>query len=184
METSRHWSFLNGELGQIGRQEKKTEMSELPFDGFTEAKRFSVDVKVESWFSPTECFERKKHVVYVCRPRKLAAAYILVQYKNIVIRRGSKAAFGIAKVVRRSVTRLWRGSSFSHARVRADGNAIFFAPSQMLEKNTKNGRRRRWNWYWNMVWRYRYSLVQHEKLAHYASEAYDIEYNFKRWAVI
>jgi glycyl-tRNA synthetase len=166
--------FLNAELDKL-RQEKKLKCANCGSTDLTEAKRFSLMVK-SNLGSPTDVLS-EENVVYL-RPETCGGIYL--EYKNTVDSTRVKLPFGIAQVGKafrnEIVARqfIFRTREFEQMEMQ-----YFLHPSQMLEKY-EEWKETRWNWYLE------YGMApadirwyKHEKLAHYASEAYDIEYNFK-----
>ncbi len=115
-------------------------------------------------------------VVYA---RAETCAGIYLQYKNIVDTMHPKMPFGVAqigKAFRNEIVArqfVFRTREFEQMEMQ-----YFLHPNQMSEK-FEEWKKYRWNWYLDygipkesMQW------FKHEKLAHYASDAYDIEYFF------
>jgi glycyl-tRNA synthetase len=166
--------FLNAELDKL-RKDKKLKCANCGSTELTEAKRFSLMVK-SNLGSPTDALT-EENVVYL-RPETCGGIYL--EYKNIVDTMRVKLPFGIAQVGKafrnEIVARqfIFRTREFEQMEMQ-----YFLHPSQMKEKY-EEWKKNRWEWYLeygmndsDIRW------YKHEKLAHYASEAYDIEYNFK-----
>ncbi len=166
--------FLNAELDKL-RADKKLKCANCGSTDLTEAKRFSLMVK-SNLGSPTDALS-EENVVYL-RPETCGGIYL--EYKNVVDTMRVKLPFGIAQVGKafrnEIVARqfIFRTREFEQMEMQ-----YFLHPSQMLEKY-EEWKKTRWEWYLeygmsesDIHW------YKHEKLAHYASEAYDIEYNFK-----
>jgi glycyl-tRNA synthetase len=166
--------FLNAELDKL-RQEKKLKCGNCGSDQLTEARRFSLMVK-SNLGSPTDALS-EENVVYL-RPETCGGIYL--EYKNTLDTTRVKLPFGIAqagKAFRNEIVArqfIFRTREFEQMEMQ-----YFLHPSMMKEKY-KEWKDVRWQWYLE------YGMTEndirwyrHEKLAHYASEAYDIEYNFK-----
>lgn len=126
--------------------------------------------------SPTESLN-EENVVYL-RPETCGGIYL--NYKNTLDSTRMKIPFGIAQVGKafrnEIVARqfIFRTREFEQMEMQ-----YFLHPKDMKEKY-EMWKKLRWDWYLeygiaekNIKWH------KHEKLAHYASEAFDIEYNFK-----
>ena len=166
--------FINAELNKL-REEGKLKCQACGSKDITEAKRFSLMVK-SNLGSPTEDLSEAE-LVYL-RPETCGGIYL--DYKNVVDSTRVKLPFGIAQVGKafrnEIVARqfIFRTREFEQMEMQ-----YFLHPNQMKEKY-EEWKEARYNWYLE------YGLAKqdiqwhkHEKLAHYASEAYDIEYNFK-----
>ncbi len=165
--------FLNAELDKL-RSEKKLKCANCGSTDLTAAKRFSLMVK-SNLGSPTDALS-EENVVYL-RPETCGGIYL--EYKNTLDTTRVKLPFGIAqigKAFRNEIVArqfIFRTREFEQMEMQ-----YFLHPSVMKEKYAE-WKKVRWEWYLeygmdegDIRW------YQHEKLAHYASEAYDIEYNF------
>ena len=166
--------FINAELEKL-RLDKKLKCANCGSTDMTPAKRFSLMVK-SNLGSPTDALS-EENVVYL-RPETCGGIYL--EYKNTVDTTRVKLPFGIAQVGKafrnEIVARqfVFRTREFEQMEMQ-----YFLHPARMKEKY-EEWKNTRWQWYLEygmdgneIRW------YKHEKLAHYASEAYDIEYNFK-----
>ena len=166
--------FINVELGKL-RELGKLKCQTCGSDELTEAKRFSLMVK-SNLGSPTDALS-EENVVYL-RPETCGGIYL--EYKNTLDSTRVKLPFGIAQVGKafrnEIVARqfVFRTREFEQMEMQ-----YFLHPKDMKEKYDM-WKQVRWDWYKeygmgedDVRW------YEHEKLAHYASEAYDVEYNFK-----
>lgn len=166
--------FINAELDKL-REQKKLKCQNCSSTEITEAKRFSLMVK-SNLGSPTEALS-EENVVYL-RPETCGGIYL--NYKNILDSTRAKIPFGIAqigKAFRNEIVArqfIFRTREFEQMEMQ-----YFLHPNDIKEKY-EMWKKLRWDWY------LKYGMKKedikwhkHEKLAHYASEAYDIEYNFK-----
>jgi len=166
--------FINAELDKL-RESGKLKCQSCGSKEVTSAKRFSLMVK-SNLGSPTEALS-EENVVYL-RPETCGGIYL--EYKNTLDSTRVKLPFGIAqigKAFRNEIVArqfIFRTREFEQMEMQ-----YFLHPDEMKDKY-QMWRDLRWSWYLeygftkdNMQWH------KHEKLAHYASEAYDIEYNFK-----
>ncbi len=166
--------FLNAELDKL-RKDKKLKCANCGSDQLTEAKRFSLMVK-SNLGSPTDALS-EENVVYL-RPETCGGIYL--EYKNTIDTARVKLPFGIAQVGKafrnEIVARqfIFRTREFEQMEMQ-----YFLHPSIMKEKYDE-WKNIRWDWYLEYgMGKDDIRWYKHEKLAHYASEAYDIEYNFK-----
>ncbi|MCU0653098.1 MAG: glycine--tRNA ligase [Candidatus Pacebacteria bacterium] len=166
--------FINVELDKI-RHEKKLKCPNCGSADLTEAKRFSLMVK-SNLGSPTDVLS-EDNVVYL-RPETCGGIYL--EYKNTIDTLRVKLPFGIAQVGKafrnEIVARqfIFRTREFEQMEMQ-----YFLHPSIMKEKYDE-WKEARWKWYLEYgITESDIRWYKHEKLAHYASDAYDIEYNFK-----
>ncbi|OQB08144.1 MAG: Glycine--tRNA ligase [Parcubacteria group bacterium ADurb.Bin216] len=140
----------------------------------TQAKNFSLMVK-SNLGSPTDDLS-EENVVYL-RPETCGGIYL--NYKNILDSVRVKIPFGIAQVGKafrnEIIARqfIFRTREFEQMEMQ-----YFLHPSQMQEKY-EEWKSLRWNWYLEYgISAEHIRWHKHTKLAHYAAEAYDIEYDF------
>jgi glycyl-tRNA synthetase len=166
--------FLNNELDKL-RKDGKLKCASCGSTDLTPAKKFSLMVK-SNLGSPTDELS-EEHVVYL-RPETCGGIYL--EYKNTLDSTRVKLPFGIAQVGKafrnEIVARqfIFRTREFEQMEMQ-----YFLRPEEMKEKY-EMWKKVRWNWYLaNGINPEKIRWYKHEKLAHYASEAYDIEYNFQ-----
>ncbi len=171
--------FINLELDKL-RVEKKLVCPNCGKAELTEAKIFSLMVK-SNLGSPTDAFS-SENVVYL-RPETCGGIYL--EYKNIIDSLHPKLPFGIAQIGKafrnEIVTKqfVFRTREFEQMEMQ-----YFFNPKSAIGEATEeyfNGwKRYRWDFYLNYgIKEESLKFYKHEKLAHYASDAYDIEYKYK-----
>jgi glycyl-tRNA synthetase len=170
--------FINQELDKL-RSEKKLVCSNCKSADLTEAKRFSLMVK-SNLGSPVDTLS-EENVVYL-RPETCGGIYL--NYKNTVDSLHNKLPFGIAQVgkaFRNEIVAkqfVFRTREFEQMEMQ-----YFFNPkannSEATKKIFEEWHEYRWNFYKEYgIPESKLNWYKHEKLAHYASDAYDIEYNY------
>lgn len=165
--------FINQELDKL-RSEKKLVCPNCSSADVTEAKVFSLMVK-SNLGSPTDALS-EENVVYL-RPETCGGIYL--EYKNTIDSLHPKLPFGIAqigKAFRNEIVAkqfVFRTREFEQMEMQ-----YFHHPSQTLDI-FEQWHKDRWNFYLNYgIPESKLNWFKHEKLAHYASDAYDIEYNY------
>jgi glycyl-tRNA synthetase len=165
---------LNGYLDKL-REEKKLKCANCGSTDLTPAKIFSLMVK-SNIGSPTD--ELKEENVVYLRPETCGGIYL--EYKNTIDSLHKKLPFGIAqigKAFRNEIVArqfIFRTREFEQMEMQ-----YFLHPDMMVEKY-EHWKAERWNWYLEYgIQEKQIRWYKHEKLAHYASEAYDIEYDYK-----
>jgi len=166
--------FLNAELDKL-RQEKKLKCANCGSADLTCARRFSLMVK-SNLGSPTDALS-EENVVYL-RPETCGGIYL--EYKNTVDTARVKLPFGIAQVGKAFRNEIVARQFIFRTREFEQMEMQYFLHPSMMKEKYDEWKETRWQWYLE------YGMAaadirwyKHEKLAHYASEAYDIEYNFK-----
>ncbi|UMX47970.1 MAG: glycine--tRNA ligase [Candidatus Nealsonbacteria bacterium DGGOD1a] len=166
--------FLNAELDKL-RSEKKLKCANCGSTDLTAAKRFSLMVK-SNLGSPTDALS-EENVVYL-RPETCGGIYL--EYKNTVDTARVKLPFGIAQIGKAFRNEIVARQFIFRTREFEQMEMQYFLHPSMMKEKYDDWKQTRWSWYLNygmdegdIRW------YKHEKLAHYASEAYDIEYNFK-----
>ena len=170
--------FINTELDKL-RAEKKLVCENCGSADLTQAKVFSLMVK-SNLGSPTDTLS-EDNVVYL-RPETCGGIYL--EYKNTLDALHPKIPFGIAQIGKafrnEIVTKqfVFRTREFEQMEMQ-----YFFNPKADEGKSTeiifKHWQEYIWAFYLeygikkeNIKW------YKHEKLAHYASDAYDVEYKY------
>jgi len=166
--------FINAELDKL-RTEKKLKCANCGSVDLTPAKRFSLMVK-SNLGSPTDALS-EENVVYL-RPETCGGIYL--EYKNTIDTTRVKLPFGIAQVGKAFRNEIVARQFIFRTREFEQMEMQYFLHPSMMVKKYDEWKKTRWEWYLE------YGMAEgdirwykHEKLAHYASEAYDIEYNFK-----
>jgi glycyl-tRNA synthetase len=171
--------FVNEELDKL-RAEKKLVCSNCGKAELTEAKVFSLMVK-SNLGSPTDALS-EENVVYL-RPETCGGIYL--EYKNTLDSLHPKLPFGMAQIGKafrnEIVTKqfVFRTREFEQMEMQ-----YFFNPKSLDNKATEvyfdEWKEYRMNFYLDYgINKDSLKFYKHEKLAHYASDAYDIEYKYK-----
>lgn len=165
--------YINEQLGTL-RAEKKLVCEQCGSRDLTEAKVFSLMVK-SNLGSPTGVMT-EENSVYL-RPETCGGIYL--EYKNTLDSTRRKLPFGIAQtgaafrneIVARQF--IFRTREFEQMEMQ-----YFHHPSQTKEK-FEEWKNARWQWYLDLGIPEKFiRWHKHTKLAHYASDAYDIEFDF------
>jgi len=166
--------FINAELNKL-RETGKLKCQNCGSTDLTEAKRFSLMVK-SNLGSPTDALS-EENVVYL-RPETCGGIYL--EYKNTVDSTRVKLPFGIAQVGKAFRNEIIARQFVFRTREFEQMEMQYFLHPLMMKEKYEMWKDLRWNWYLE------YGITdkdirwyKHEKLAHYASEAFDVEYNFK-----
>jgi glycyl-tRNA synthetase len=126
--------------------------------------------------SPTDDL-KEENVVYL-RPETCGGIYL--EYKNTLDSLRVKLPFGIAQVGKAFRNEIVARQFIFRTREFEQMEMQYFLHPDMMKEKYEMWKGIRWQWYLeygidekNIRW------YRHEKLAHYASEAYDIEFDFK-----
>ena len=165
---------INKNLDKL-RKEKKIKCPNCGSTGLTEAKIFSLMVK-SNIGSPTDELS-EENAVYL-RPETCGGIYL--EYKNILDSLHPKLPFGIAQIGKAFRNEIVARQFIFRTREFEQMELQYFLRPEMMKEKYEFWKEERWKWYLeygiskeNLQW------YKHEKLAHYALEAYDIEFNFK-----
>ena len=165
---------INKNLEKL-REEKKLKCPNCGSTDLTEAKVFSLMVK-SNIGSPTDELS-EENVVYL-RPETCGGIYL--EYKNTLDSLHPKLPFGIAQVGKAFRNEIVARQFVFRTREFEQMEMQYFLKSEMMKEKYEMWKEIRFQWYLeygisenNLQWH------KHEKLAHYASEAFDIEFNFK-----
>ena len=164
---------INQELDKL-REAKKLKCTNCGSSDITEAKRFSLMVK-SNLGSPTEALS-EDNVVYL-RPETCGGIYL--EYKNTMDSLHPKLPFGIAQVGKAFRNEIVTKQFIFRTREFEQMEMQYFLRPQEMKAKYEEWKKERWQWYLGLgIPGDKIKWYKHEKLAHYASEAYDIEYNF------
>ncbi len=166
--------FINKELDKL-RAAKKLTCQTCGSADITPAKVFSLMVK-SNLGSPTESLT-EENVVYL-RPETCGGIYL--EYKNMLDSMHPKLPFGIAQVGKAFRNEIVARQFIFRTREFEQMEMQYFLHPSMMKEKYEMWKEIRWKWYLE------YGLAKndiewykHEKLAHYATDAYDIRYDFK-----
>lgn len=165
--------WINAELDKL-RAEKKLVCSNCGSADLTEAKRFSLMVK-SNLGSPVDTLS-EENVMYL-RPETCGGIYL--EYKNTMDSLHPKLPFGIAQVGKAFRNEIVAKQFVFRTRELEQMEMQYFHHPSQTEETYERWHQDRWAFY------IKYSIPEeklrwhkHDKLAHYAKEAYDIEYNY------
>lgn len=165
--------FINTELGKL-RESGKLKCANCGSKDLTDAKVFSLMVK-SNLGSPTEALS-EENVVYL-RPETCGGIYL--EYKNTVNSARVKLPFGIAQVGKAFRNEIVARQFIFRTREFEQMEMQYFHHPSMTKEKYEEWKAARWAWYAFLgIPEDKIRFHKHDKLAHYASEAYDIEYDY------
>ncbi len=165
---------INAELTKL-REAGKLKCQNCGSTDVTDAKRFSLMVK-SNLGSPTDALS-EENVVYL-RPETCGGIYL--EYKNTIDSTRVKLPFGIAQVGKAFRNEIVARQFIFRTREFEQMEMQYFLHPSIMKEKYEMWKAIRWSWYLEYgIAKDDIRWYEHEKLAHYASEAYDIEYNFK-----
>ncbi len=165
---------INAELDKL-RADKKLKCTSCGSSDLTSAKTFSLMVK-SNLGSPTDVLS-EENVVYL-RPETCGGIYL--QYKNTIDSLHPKLPFGIAQVGKAFRNEIAARQYIFRTREFEQMEMQYFLSPETMKENYEMWKKIRWQWYISLgVPENKIRWYKHEKLAHYASEAYDIEFDYK-----
>ncbi|MFZ5982116.1 MAG: glycine--tRNA ligase [Patescibacteria group bacterium] len=165
--------FLNDELRKL-KEEGKLKCANCGSTDLTEAKIFSLMVK-SNIGSPTD--ELKEENVVYLRPETCGGIYL--EYKNTLDSTRMKLPFGIAQVGKAFRNEIVARQFIFRTREFEQMEMQYFLRPEEMKEHYEMWKKFRWQWYLELgIPEEKIRWYKHEKLAHYASEAYDIEFDF------
>ena len=165
--------FINSELDKL-KTAKKLKCLNCGSSDLTEAKTFSLMVK-SNIGSPVGGF-KEEDIVYL-RPETCGGIYL--DYKNTVDSLHPDIPFGIAQVGKAFRNEIVARQFIFRTREFEQMEMQYFVHPSTMKENYENWKDTRWQWYLtNGIPKEKIKWHKHDKLAHYASEAYDVEYDF------
>lgn len=165
--------WINAELDTL-RTEKKLVCSTCGSADLTPARRFSLMVK-SNLGSPVDTLS-EENVMYL-RPETCGGIYL--EYKNTMDSMHPKLPFGIAQVGKAFRNEIVAKQFVFRTREFEQMEMQYFHHPAQTKDIFENWHQTRWNFYTKYgIPSEKLHWYKHEKLAHYASDAYDIEYNY------
>jgi glycyl-tRNA synthetase len=166
--------YINEELNKL-RAEKKLICTNCKSANLTEAKVFSLMVK-SNLGSVTDAMT-EENVTYL-RPETCGGIYL--NYKNTMDSLHPKLPFGIAQIGKAFRNEIAARQYIFRTREFEQMEMQYFHTPGRAADYYENWKSFRWEWYLDYgISADKIKWYKHEKLAHYASDAYDIEYNYK-----
>ncbi len=165
--------FINAEMGKL-REAGKLKCTNCGSKDLTDAKVFSLMVK-SNLGSPTEALS-EENVVYL-RPETCGGIYL--EYKNTLSSTRVKIPFGIAQIGKAFRNEIVARQFIFRTREFEQMEMQYFHHSSQTHEKYEEWKAMRFAWYALLgIPESKIRFHKHEKLAHYASEAYDVEYDF------
>ena len=166
--------YINQELDKL-RVEKKLKCASCGSADLTQAKVFSLMAK-SNLGSPTE--EMSEENVSYLRPETCGGIYL--EYKNMIDSLHPKLPFGIAQVGKAFGNEIVARQFIFRTREFEQMEMQYFLHPNDMKSKYEEWKKERWQWYLEYgIPENKIRWHKHEKLAHYASDAYDIEFNFQ-----
>jgi glycyl-tRNA synthetase len=167
-------SFINTELDKL-RDVKKLVCAHCGSADVTEAKVFSLMVK-SNLGSPTDALT-EENAVYL-RPETCGGIYL--EYKNTIDSLHPKLPFGIAQIGKAFRNEIVAKQFVFRTREFEQMEMQYFHHQSQTTEIFEKWHKDRWAFYLEYgIPESKLNWHKHDKLAHYASEAYDIEYNYE-----
>ena len=142
---------------------------------FTPVRKFSLMVK-SNLGSTTDDFLSEDNAVYL-RPETCGGIYL--QYRNILESIHPKLPFGVAQVGKAFRNEIVARQFVYRTREFEQMEMQYFLHESQVEEKFNEWKEYRWKWYLEYgIPENKLAWYKHERLAHYASDAYDIKYNF------
>lgn len=165
--------WINAELDTL-RAEKKLVCANCKSSDLTEARRFSLMVK-SNLGSPVDTLS-EENVMYL-RPETCGGIYL--EYKNTVDSLHPKLPFGIAQIGKAFRNEIVAKQFVFRTREFEQMEMQYFHHPKDTKTIFEDWHTTRWGFYLEYgIPKEKLNWHKHDKLAHYASEAYDIEYNY------
>lgn len=165
--------FINTELDKL-REAKKLVCPTCGKATLTPAREFSMMVK-SNLGSPLDTLT-EENATYL-RPETCGGIYL--EYKNTLDTLHPKLPFGIAQVGKAFRNEISARQFIFRTREFEQMEMQYFHHSSQTKELYEMWKKVRWDWYLEYgIGEEKLRWFKHEKLAHYASEAYDIEYKF------
>ncbi len=168
---------INAQL-DILREAKKLKCPNCGSDKLTEARQINQLIRT-NFGRPDLIMHEMKEEDYVY-PRGETCQGIYLNYKNVVDTMRVKLPFGIAQIGKAFRNEVIARQFIFRTREFEQMEMQYFLAPETMQENYDNWRKVRWAWYLDVLKLPEEKLKwkKHEKLAHYAKEAYDVQYDF------
>ncbi|MBQ6436023.1 glycine--tRNA ligase, partial [bacterium] len=164
---------INAKIEELKKEGKKLVCPNCGSDDLTSAKRFSLMVK-SNIGAPTDQLT-EENVVYL-RPETCGGIYL--EYKNTMDSLHPSLPFGIAQVGKAFRNEIIARQFIFRTREFEQMEMQYFLRPEEMEERYNYWKKVRWQWYLDLgMDESKIRWFKHVKLAHYASQAYDIEYD-------
>jgi glycyl-tRNA synthetase len=165
--------FINQEIDKL-KEAKKIKCVNCGSENITPAKQFSLMVK-SNLGSPTDALS-EENVVYL-RPETCGGIYL--EYKNMIDSVHPKLPFGVAQIGKAFRNEIIARQFVFRTREFEQMEMQYFLHPSMMEEKYNEWKNVRFKWYLKYgISEERLRWHKHDVLAHYASAAYDVEFNF------
>lgn len=165
--------FINEELDKL-KAEKKLKCAVCGGTDFTPARKFSLMLK-SNFGSPTDVLS-EENVVYL-RPETCGGIYL--DYKNMFDALHPKLPFGIAQVGKAFRNEIAPRDFIFRTREFEQLEMQYCHRPEEMSQLYEEWKKYRMDWYLEYgIPEEKLRWYKHERLAHYAKEAYDVEYDF------
>jgi len=165
---------INAQAEELKKKGTELKCANCGSKNLTGAKNFSLMVKSNLGSPVDELSE--DNVVYL-RPETCGGIYL--EYKNVLDSMRVKLPFGIAQIGKAFRNEIVARQFVFRTREFEQMEMQYFLHPDMMQEKYDDWKQVRWDWYLeygiskeNLRW------YKHIKLAHYAAEAFDIEYNY------
>ncbi|MBU0636904.1 glycine--tRNA ligase [Patescibacteria group bacterium] len=166
---------INIQIEKLSKEGKDLKCINCGSKDLTKAKMFSLMVK-SNLGSPTEELS-DENVVYL-RPETCGGIYL--NYKNVLDSSRVKLPFGIAQIGKAFRNEIVARQFIFRTREFEQMELQYFLDPKDMGRKFSEWKNIRWDWYLNYgIKEENLKWYKHIKLAHYAAEAWDIEYNFE-----
>jgi glycyl-tRNA synthetase len=168
---------INKQL-DILREAKKLKCPNCGGDKLTEARQINQLIRTNLG-RPELIMSEMKEEDYVY-PRGETCQGIYLNYKNVIDTMRVKLPFGIAQIGKAFRNEVIARQFIFRTREFEQMEMQYFLAPETMQENYDNWRKVRWDWYLNVLKLPEAKLKwkKHTKLAHYAKEAYDVQYDF------
>jgi glycyl-tRNA synthetase len=168
---------INKHLDEL-RAQKKLKCQNCGSDNLTEARQINQLIRT-NFGQPTMDLKDMKPEDYVY-PRGETCQGIYLNYKNIIDTMRVKLPFGIAQIGKAFRNEVVARQFIFRTREFEQMEMQYFLEPAMMQEKYDYWRQERWNWYLNVLGipESKLKWKKHDKLAHYAKEAYDVQYDY------
>lgn len=161
------------------KAEKKLKCDKCGGSDLTEAKNFNQLIKT-NFGTPIGSISdlKEEDVVY---PRGETCQGIYLDYKNIVDSMRVRIPFGIAQIGKAFRNEVVARQYIFRTREFEQMEMQYFGPASVMDEKYEYWKQERMDWYANVMHlpKESFQWKKHTKLAHYAKQAYDIEFNYR-----
>jgi len=169
---------INAELNKL-RDQNQLKCQFCGNKELTEARQINQLVRTNLGVPTKQLQEMSEEDIVYARGETCQGIYL--NYKNVIDTMRVKLPFGIAQIGKAFRNEVIARQFIFRTREFEQMEMQYFLAPEMMQEKYEEWKQTRWNWYLEVLGLPEEKLrwKKHDKLAHYAKEAYDVQFNYR-----